>query len=481
VPRRNLLPWLALAALALLPRIAGALLHPPWHDEYFTVWVSGLSWSGLVAALRLDSGPPLLYVLARLLALTGLPLLAAARAVAVAAGVAATLLGARAARATAGSQAGWWTGALLALNPLAVAWSSEGRAYPLVLLAGALAWDRLAAIRATGRGAVGLAGAVALGCWSHGLGVVVAAAVAAVALGFPPARRRHALLGLGAGLLAFLPWAPIEAAQPPQATAWMAATWQSMPPAERAAAPVRLLPPAAPFGNTLDLPSPPLIFQLLAAAACVGLLVASRPAPLPLLLFAVPAAGLAAAAWLGVPVLYPGRSEAVYLLPFLGLVAAAAAAGRARRAMAAFLVAVSAGVTATALVAWQREPPSREERVAAAIRASCPEGATVVANGYWWLELWYQLRRTSPRYPLVGFPDSVERHPGWQDPRARPPQPAATLELLSRLGGSGGRLAAVITPGTPSGETLLGVARQLGLAPRLGVPGGVLLLPEAAP
>jgi len=101
--------------------------------------------------------------------------IAAARAISVAAGTAAVLIAALASRRAFGDRAGWWTGALLAVHPLAVAWSCEGRAYALVLLAAAWAWERMEAMSSNGRGAVGLAFAVALACWSHGLGMLLAA------------------------------------------------------------------------------------------------------------------------------------------------------------------------------------------------------------------------------------------------------------------------------------------------------------------
>ena len=176
------LSWAGLALAALAPRLAGALLRHPWHDEYFTAWAARLPFAELMAALRLDSGPPLPYLLVKLVASLGIPGLAAARTVSVLAGTAAVLLAARAARRSSGPAAGWWTGAFLAAHPLAVAWSSEGRAYALVLLAAAWAWERLETLARDGRGALGLAAAVALACWSHGLGLLLAGVLAAVAV-----------------------------------------------------------------------------------------------------------------------------------------------------------------------------------------------------------------------------------------------------------------------------------------------------------
>ncbi|HLE60986.1 MAG TPA: glycosyltransferase family 39 protein, partial [Thermoanaerobaculaceae bacterium] len=177
--------WLGLALAALLPRALGAVVRPPWHDEYFTVWAAGLPLNGLMAALRLDSGPPLPYLLVKFITIFEVPALFAARALAVAAGTVAVLLVARAARRAFGAEAGWWAGILLAFHPLAVAWSCEGRAYALVLLAVAWAWDRLQALAEGEGGTVGLALAVALACWCHGLGLLLATVLAVVGVTLP--------------------------------------------------------------------------------------------------------------------------------------------------------------------------------------------------------------------------------------------------------------------------------------------------------
>ena len=112
----------AVAATALGPRVAGAVLRRPWHDEYFTAWLAGLSPDAALAALRLDSGPPGPYLLPWLGVRLGLPPLVVARGVAVLAGTLAVLLVLAAARRSWGSAAGWWAGALLAVHPLGWPW-----------------------------------------------------------------------------------------------------------------------------------------------------------------------------------------------------------------------------------------------------------------------------------------------------------------------------------------------------------------------
>ena len=425
--------WLLLAAAALIPRIAGAVVRQPWHDEYFTVWLAGLPWREMLSALRLDSGPPLPYALTKLFTLVGVPALVAARAIAVAAGTAAVLLGARAARRAVGAAAGWWAGALLAFHPLALAWSCEGRSYALLLLAVAWAWERLEALAHEGRGAVGLALAVALGCWSHAFGLVLAATVGVGCLTLAAKPRRVALLAVAAGLASHLPWLPIAMAQPPAATAWMAEAWLAMPAVERVLAPVRLLPPVAPFASQVDLPGVWIGGQIAAGALCLALLAVSASTLRMWLLLLLPSVGLASLSALGVPAFYGGRGEALYLLAFLAIAASAATATRATRAAAAVLVAGGAVVSLMAIRDWTRRPPSGEARLAAAIRQALPTGGTVVVGGYWRLGLSYHLRPETSRFQLLNYPAEAASHPGWYETQVDRRAPAELDDLLARL------------------------------------------------
>lgn len=476
--RREALPWLVLGTAALLPRLAGAVVRQPWHDEYYTVWAARLPFRDLLAALRLDSGPPLPYLLTRLLAHTGLDALAAARAIAVLAGVAAVLAAAVAARRAFGATAGWWTGVLLAAHPLAVAWSSEGRAYPLLLLAASMAWERLETLRTTGRGAIGLGVAVGLGCWSHGLGLVLAAAVVAAALTTVQSARARSLAAAAAGLAVFLPWLPVAAAQPGAAVAWMADAWRSLSWTARLAAPFHLLPPFADFGSAMDIPSFPAVLRLAAAAACLALLLSARFRPIPLALFAVPALALPILATLGVPAFYAGRGEALFLAPALGLMASGASRGGSRRWLAAALVAAEIGCVAVAMSAWNHAQPRREATVASVLARAMPEGGTVVTSGYWWLDLWYHLERTRRSFSIIQYPAAAMQHPGWYVDGVDRPRREELAKLGETLAAERNASAVIVTPGLSSAPDLAALAARLALRPRLEVAGGVLYLPS---
>lgn len=464
------------SVVALALRVLGSWWRRPWHDEYFTAWVAALPIGDLLAALRVDSGPPLPYLLAKAIALPGLQELAAARAVAVLAGTAAVILAARAAGRAWGDAAAPWCAALLAVHPLALAWSSEGRAYQLLLLAAALGWERLEALAATGRGAVGLGLAVALGCWSHGLGLILGGALCIAALLLPRTTRPKALLAVAAGLATLLPWLPVAIRQPPAATAWMAASWQALPPAERLLAPVRLLPTVAPFDRALDLPGVAPAAALAAALACLVLLVVARPWPVPAVLVGLPLVALAVLPWLGVQVFYPGRAEALFLAPLLGALAAGVVGWRPGFIPAAALVIGGLAVSTAALASWARQGPRPEALLADAIAARLPEGGPVVVGGYWRLGLAFHLDVDAARWELINYPASVAGHPGWYDPATDRPAPGEIDDLLRRLH-DGPPPAVVVTPGLATEGDLRRLAAALGLQPVLAVPAGELLAP----
>lgn len=464
MPRGKTLIWIiAVAGLAI--RVGAALAHPAWHDEYFTVWAIRGSWSSLIAALRLDSGPPLLYAVAKVVADIGVAPLVAARGVAVTAGALAVLFAAWA-TALRNRRAAWMAALLLAVHPLAVSWSAEGRAYGLLTLAVCVAWWALARLAADHhRGATPLAIAISLACWSHGLGLVLALASAAAALTLPRTVRRRALVGVAVGLASFLPWAPIMARQPAAAVAWMVDAWRAMPLAARALAPIRFIPPAASFNTAIDLPGAPLAAILGGAAICVLLAVYARPSRTVLALAAVPLASLWCAAALGLPVLYPGRGEALYLAPVIGILALGATRLRGGSVLIAALTIAALATDASAIRGWHRQPADRETVVAGEIRAALPGGGTVITSSYLWLDLWYALERTDPRYDVLGVPAAATAHPGWWVDGREPVSSAELDHVLERLSQPAGTCAVVVPEGSSVAPPLRALAQRLGLHP----------------
>ncbi|HPC83042.1 MAG TPA: glycosyltransferase family 39 protein [Thermoanaerobaculaceae bacterium] len=480
----RLRPGLALvvpAALALALAGTGAWVRPPWHDEYFTAWAARLPWSDLLAALRLDSGPPLLYALSRLATLLGLPALGAARAVAALCGAGAVALVAATARSRWGGGAAWTAGLLLAFHPLALHWSCEGRAYALLLFAAAWGWFELTRMEGGLPRAWRLGIAVALGCWSHSLGLLLASALAAACVALPVTVRRRGLVAIAAGLASHLPWLPVMLGQPPAAIAWMAHLWEQLAiPRSMALAIGRYLSPVAAFGGVLDLPSPPLAVEVAGAvltAALLGLALC-RPGEvaIPALGVGVPAAAFAALVLASVPVFYPGRAHVLLLAPFAVLLAAPR--GKAARMAAALLVAGGLAVSLRSVAAWAAEPEPIEARLARRLRAELPAGGTVVVGGIWRLGLDYHLGGGSPRLELVSVPEAAGRHPGWYVDGHDRLQPGELEALARRLGEQPGRAAVLVAPGADTAPALRQLAARLGLAPAAEVPGGVLYLPS---
>jgi hypothetical protein len=470
---------LALALAALAPRAAGAFLRRPWHDEYFTAWASKLPLADLVAALRLDSGPPLPYLLVKLFASVGSDPIAAARAISVAAGTAAVLIAALASRRAFGDRAGWWTGALLAVHPLAVAWSCEGRAYALVLLAAAWAWERMEAMSSNGRGAVGLAFAVALACWSHGLGMLLAAVLAAAALTLRLPVRGRALSAVGVGIASHLPWLPIALHQPPAAVAWMSVSWQAMPIPDRVTAPLRMLSPLADFATALDLPSSTGVLEVAAAMALIVLVVAgclTRGAFRFAIGFILPTAALGALAALGVPAFYPGRGEVLAMVPLLALVGAAAGSRRPAALAGLALVCAGAVTVARAEAAWAHAPARGEQRIAETLRQSMPHGGLVVISGYGRLGIEYHLGSAASGFELVNYPAEAARHPGWYDPFVDRPASDELNQLRQRASSVRIPVAEVVSRGLPTTTDLSRLASSLGLRPALDVEDSIVFV-----
>lgn len=473
--------WILIAVIAAagaILRIAAALLRRPWHDEYFTVWVATLPWSELVPALAQDSGPPLPYTLAKLVALTGLAPLAAARLVAVGAGILAILVVADAAGKTAGPRAASWAAVLLALHPLAVAWSCEGRAYTLLLLGAALVWNGLAGLMNQKVGAWRVTSGAILAVWSHGLGLILVALIAVASPFLPVSARRRSIGAAALAILSFLPWLPVMLAQPPASLAWMARAWDSLSAWQGILAPIAFVAPSGRFGTAMDLPSAPALIAVVAALATLGLAAAAivgrrPPVLLAASLVAVPALALAVLAQLSLPVFYPGRGEALYLAPAVGLLAAGAVRGRPLALVALLLAGAGAVTCGFALVDWKTTPSRPEEHLARAVVTHLPGGGTVLVEGYWRLGLWYHLGDARSRFILETFPPAAHAHPGWYEGGATPADAELARQHLAAEV-QRGRPVACLLPPREAKSALRPAAAAAGLGPAASTPGAEL-------
>jgi hypothetical protein len=297
----------------------------------------------------------------------------------------------------------------------------------------------------------------------------------------PAGPRRRALLGTAGGLFSSLPWLPVVTTQPVAAIAWMARSFAALSLPAKLQAPLRFLSPAADLGLAADLPD--VRWQLEAPAAVLMLLLLAVAAARlrPVLRFAigflVPAAGLAILAWLGLPAFYPGRGEALYLLPAVLLVAGAAAS-RPWAAVAGGLLLVAGSLTtAASLRLWATAPSRGEEILVEKLRAALPNGGTVVIGGYWRLGLWYHLGHDVTRFDLVNVPEEAAHHPGWYDEATLLSADHEVLQLRQALAGHERATAVVVTPGLSTARPLMWLGSRLGLAPAATVPAAVLWVP----
>lgn len=458
--------------MALVLRLAGAATLRPWHDEYFTVWVSQLPWQELLSALRWDSGPPLFYVLVKLVSWLDLPPLVAARGLSVLAGVVATVLVGLSARRLVSPPAGVWASWLFAVHPLAVMWSAEARAYGLLNLAVAASLWALGELQAEKKLWVWLAVALGLGLFTHALGLVWLVAV----LGFGLfTRQKHVLWASGLALGCFLPWLPVMLQQPLEAVAWMASSHGDVPAWAQWLGPLRLLPSLAGWAYTLEAPSVSWYWQLAAAVLLLVPLLFARGVFW--VLWTAAASALTVGWWVGLPVYYPGRGEAVVLAPFLLWVVSGLK--RLAKMLGMGLVALGFAGSVAVLAHYQKTPPRPEERMAEVLLRQGPTGV-LVTTGWWWLSMRYHLPAS---WQVLHLPQAVLRHPGWFVPGREKVTPEEKAEAWQRLVAAGGRgegAGLVITPGLPEAGELRAWGQRLGWQ-GVRVPGGELWTPEQGP
>lgn len=423
-------------------RLVLAFGRPLWADEVFTLSLARRPLGALVDALRVDSGPPLHYLAAKLLLLP-FPAPGPADVLVRLLSVAASLLHvplllAIGRRARAGRSANV-AAALFLVLPLAVVSGAEGRGYALASFLSLACFERLAALREAPRTrtavAAGLLGGAAF--LTHYLALLPVAGAFLASLG-DRRRRGPALLGGALAALLAAAWLPVALAQPRASMAWAAA----QPLGERA------LQFAANLG--LGLPADPGAARLLApfALAVLGFALllgrgrARVPAAAPLLL------GLALLAplvlWSGAALL-PDRT-ALLLLPLVALVLAESGP----------LLSAVAGLTGPAVLVASfpgllRTTPGAE--LAKALEPRVKAGSRVVAAELWGPELDYRLARAGLPGRVALYPSDVARHPGWYDEGDVDVARLAT-EAASAVSGADARTHFVFSPLTRAGRAL---------------------------
>ena len=425
-------------------RLVLAFLRPLWADEIFTLTMARRSLPGLLAALRLDSGPPLHYLAAKLLlqpfAVPG-PADVAVRLLSVVASLLHVPLLVRIGRRCGAPRAGVVAAALFLVFPLAAASGAEGRGYALASLLSLAAFERLLALEDAPRlkSAVlaGLLGGA--GILTHYLALLPVAGMLLAALVRGRSRRLAFLAsGLAAALAAS--WLPVALGQPRASMAWA----DGQPLGERAlqfAANLGLGMPVEPGPARLLGP----IALVVLGTAIVGRRVRARiPAAAPL---------LAALALLCPLLLYsrsallPDRTALVFL-PFVALVLA-----EARSLVPAVAGPAAAAVLAASLPGWLQPTPAAE--LAATLAPQVRSGARVVAADLWGPELDYRLARVGMPGRVTPYPSVVALHPGWYE-ESEVPKERLEVEARAVLGGVKGRTFFVLSPATRAGRALRG-------------------------
>ncbi len=396
----------AAVVLGSAARVYVAVGKPLWADEIFTLNLARQPVPRILAALRADSGPPLHYLLARVLlspfgARPG-PEDGLVRAFSLVASLLHIPLFFRLTRRLGTPEIGLTAAALFSLMPLAVNYAAEGRAYALASLLVLFSFDRALALRESPRfgAAASLATGAAAATLTHYLAAFPLAGLGLLLPGASSRGRRALALSGGAAALLVSPWAFVALRQPRASMAWVLSPGFAQAPRQFF---VNLAFGLQPPDGALAVCVPAALVFLAA------LLLLSRNGPLrPVTL--VLAAGLVL---LGIgqiatgAVVLPERA-ALPFLPFVVLLAAGAPRLLGLGSGAISLAGLAVGLPA--MVA-----PSPGQELARLLVPAVSRGDKVCAVGLWGPELDYRLQRNGLPDRVVFFPPQVAAHPGWYD------------------------------------------------------------------
>jgi hypothetical protein len=360
-------------------------VRAPFFDELFTRWIAGKSFAGILAALRLDSGPPLYYFVVHAM---GDPSIVVTRVLSLVCAAISIVLILRATR--------WAPAAalLLAVFPPAVLFAADARAYAMcamfvTIAVVAIDEDRLyvAVI------------ALVLAAYSHYYGALCFPMLftpgtrpAAIRLagrrrsivwrlfgpdsfGWDPFGRRWAAFALAA--LLFVPGLVLATWQPAGARAWMTLAW-----------------PDALFVQ------PPIALAIVGAFAVLTSLRINR------YLFMVIVPLILAIA---LRVYVPMRFEAVIAAPLVLWLAESLRKNRFRLALMTALVGVGVAWSALGIIDHANRPPDSFRQAARWVSGNIAANQNVVASGYCYLET---LMNGHSR--VTAFPPEQAEHPGWR-------------------------------------------------------------------
>ncbi len=421
-PRARAAYAILIVSVFLAFRVAFLFIREPFFDDLFTIWIARQELPDLIAALRLDSGPPLYYVVMHFVSglfPSGEPAVEVvryARWFSLAMSLLALIIFLLWARRIGRHR--YLAALLLALFPPLILYSTEARAY---LLCGIFVGVTVVALHGwirTGKMSALIIATLAasLASYSHYYGVVILPLPFVASLFGDRGLRLRGFIASTAAALLFLPGYYLSTVQPTEATRWMAAI-------DRNAVGV-IFSAARQLGFGADYPAAllepaPLALQILSvlvvfAATGAGLR-RSRDVRFFAAMTLVPVFSLAVIAQVRDAVYFPVRFESVLSVPFALMLACSIAAlsRRMRLATLTVIVALSISVTWMSLMAQLRAGPSPTRTVAAAARGSLGNDAVFIASGSAWLELVSQTDSTwAPQ--ILSFPSEQSLHPGWR-------------------------------------------------------------------
>ena len=481
VSARWLIMSISLAAGVLA--LAGAWLRPVWHDELYTLALARFPVGELVAALVVDSGPPLHYLLCHLLfVLVGWQegsmlgtLLVRLPSVFAFAFIPWVVWKAR----PVADRSGIW-GPLLVVAWLPLLYfGTEARAYALLALVNALLWVRGPEwIESGRRGTICFAVLAACLPLLHYTGFVSFLLLPAIVFFVARQRRLALLLALALAALPTLAWMPVMLGAPADSMGWVTT---AAGPGRPGLATVKVLAPAGPFPalfETSGLLVPQwmsvLIFIALIGGAFSGAVGLWRnqeaedvdvQAAIRFVIALLPVVGIGLLALGGVPVYFAGRTESMVwalaaslvAILFLGLPPIA------RRIIAGTYFVVGAMTVAMWLACLPDHPPAPGVEVGRELASRVGANDRVVVAGLWQLEVRHglaegTLRTSSGAATFVEvetIPRSQAGHPGWLDREAAtsPELNREAWELREDAAVEGSRIWLVWSPSLPLENT----------------------------
>ena len=437
---------LLISVVASLLALAGAWLRPMWHDELYTLALARLPVRELIAALVVDSGPPLHYLLCHLLfALVGWQegsmlgtLMVRLPSVLAFACIPWVVWKAR----PVGARGELW-GPLLVVAWLPLLYfGTEARAYALLALVNAVLWIRGPRwIERGGRWLFCFAVLAASLPLLHYTGLVSFLLLPSLAFFVPRQRRRALVLILALAVLPALAWMPVMLGAPSDSMDWVAT---ESGPGRPGLATVSVLAPAGPFPALFEAsgsPLPPWVSVLILGTLIGGAVLGASKlrqnhdadaidaqAAIRLTIALLPAVGIAVLALGGIPIYFAGRTESMVwaLAAALGAILILGLRPMARRIVAGSYVLV--GVVT--IFVWLADLPSRMPapgvEVGRVLASMVEDTDRVVVVGLWQLEVRHGLAQglldglaaTLEVIEVETVPRSQSEHPGWLDREA---------------------------------------------------------------